>query len=95
MRNLAEKRHNDWVKAIRKRRIDRELKGTRNCRDWYDNLHQYSKNTIFCSCPMCRSKTSKLKMRKSGGPGGKNWPITDKKRIDEMKDQMLDTEDNF
>ena len=92
MRNLAEKRHNDWVKAIRKRRIDRELKGTRHHLDWYDNLHQYSKNKIHCSCPFCRAKTAKGKTPWSGG---KNWSINDEKRIDEMKDQMLDTEDNF
>ena len=23
----------------------------------YDNLHQYSKNKIHCSCPMCSAKT--------------------------------------
>ena len=47
MRNRAEKRHNDWKKAIRKRRIDRFLDGTSPYRqDYYDNLHQYSKNKI-------------------------------------------------
>ena len=40
-------------KALRKRRIARE------CCDWdyYDNLHQYSKNKIHCSCPACQTKT--------------------------------------
>jgi hypothetical protein len=54
MRNQAEKRHNDWKKAIRKRNITRS-------RNWddehYDNLHQYSKNTIHCPA-MCREKTN-------------------------------------
>lgn len=92
MRNKAEKRHNDWIKAIRKRRISREISGPISQHDLYDNLHQYSKNTIHCSCPLCRAKTSKLKMRKCGGPGGKNWPIADEKRIEEMNDQLLDNE---
>ena len=36
---------------IRKKRIGRRILGD----DWYDNDNQYSKNKIFCSCPMCRS----------------------------------------
>ena len=58
MRTTAEKRHNDWKKAIRKRRIDRE-RSPNNLHDWYDNLHQYSKNKIHCSCPMCRGGYTK------------------------------------
>lgn len=52
MRPTAEKRHNDWTKAIRKYRIDHETSPTTN--NYYDNLHQYSKNKIHCSCPLCR-----------------------------------------
>lgn len=86
MRTLAEKRHNDWKKAIRKRRITRSW-GWKE--DYYDNLHQYSKNKIHCSCPFCRAKTAKKKQVWSGG---KNWSIADEKRIEEMKDQILDNE---
>jgi len=53
MRPIAEKRHNDFKKAIRKRRIDRETDNSIYHHDWYDNLHQYSKNKIHCSCPLC------------------------------------------
>jgi len=49
MRKTAEKRHNDWKKAIRKRKII-NAHGI----DYYDNLHQYSKNKIHCSCHVCR-----------------------------------------
>ena len=84
MRTLAEKRHNDWRKAIRKKKIINAYGW-----DYYDNLHQYSKNKIHCSCPFCRAKTAK---GKSPWIGGKNWPINDEKRIDEMKDQILDNE---
>ena len=90
MRSTAEKRHNDWRKAIRKRDIVYHIYGFDN--GWYDNLHQYSKNKIHCSCPLCRSKTGKTKMKRVMGPGGKNWPISDEKRIEEMEDQILDNE---
>lgn len=52
MYSRAERRHNDFRKAIRKKKIcDRYAFG-----GWYDNLHQYSKNKIHCSCPMCCTK---------------------------------------
>ena len=84
MRTHAEKRHNDWKKAIRKRRIINAYGW-----DYYDNLHQYSKNKIHCSCPMCRAKTGK---RKNWGTNRKNWSIADTKRIEEMQDQIFDNE---
>ena len=43
-------------KALRKRRIDRATRWS-GANDLYDNLHQYSKNTIHCSCPDCSTKT--------------------------------------
>lgn len=84
MRTTAEKRHNDWRKAIRKRKIINAYGW-----DYYDNLHQYSKNKIHCSCPMCRAKTGK---RKNWGTNRKNWSIADTKRIEEMQDQIFDNE---
>ena len=89
MRNEAEKRHNDWRKAIRKRNIVRDIYGWNE--GWYDNLHQYSKNKIHCSCPLCASKTRGKTVKKTGGPG-ENWSIQDEKRIEEMNDQLLDNE---
>lgn len=38
------RRHQDWRKALYKRKMDRELEP--NSTDTYDNLHQYSKNKI-------------------------------------------------
>ena len=78
MRTRAEKRHNDWRKAIRKRNIDRDI---HNGPDWFDNLHQYSKNKIFCSCPLCRGLTKH----------GENT-ISDLKKLEEMREQVLDME---
>lgn len=76
MRNMAEKRHNDWRKAIRKKRIINAYGW-----DYYDNLHQYSKNKIHCSCPLCRGLTKK----------GQN-NISDIRKLENMKEQELDNE---
>lgn len=99
MRNTAEKRHNDWKKAIRKRRIDRETQ-IPNSSDWYDNLHQYSKNSIRCGCGMCKryyktnNKGRRRFISKNYAPS-KNWQPADRRRIEEMNDQMFDNEEDF
>ena len=81
MRSMAEKRHNDFRKAIRKFKIDRETMPTGWTHYMYDNLHQYSKNKIHCSCPFCRAKTAK---RKNPWSGGKNWSPSDRRKLDGM-----------
>lgn len=98
MRNTAEKRHNDWSKAIRKRKIVEEVYGWSE--GWYDNLHQYSCNKIHCSCGMC-SRLNKTNnhghRRKIAGnyAPSKNWSINDQRRINEMEDQLEEvSEDN-
>ena len=90
MRETAEKRHNDWKKAIRKQKIVHNVypKDMNNKpSEYYDNLHQYSKNKIHCSCPLCRSKTNNKGSR--FGPC-ENWSISDTRRIEEMKEQMME-----
>lgn len=78
-RTRAERRHNNVNKAIRKERIVKEVY-SENFDGWYDNLHQYSKNKIHCSCPLCSCKTrSKNSLGKSYYP-----PISQQRRIDEM-----------
>lgn len=46
-------------KALRKRRLARGIYHSWGNPEWeyYDNLHQFSKNKIHCSCPMCSTKT--------------------------------------
>ena len=44
-------------KALRKRRITKDVYCMEKDHPYYDNLHQYSKNKIHCSCPNCSSKT--------------------------------------
>ena len=89
MKSRAERRHDDWTKAIRKRNIDRDLQSSSFCYDWYDNLHQYSKNKIHCSCSLCRAKTrnKKYSRRKSWTPSV-NWDDPDMKKIIDMKEQL-------
>ena len=50
----GDRRKIDYKKAKRKARIDI----ARSCDGLplYDNLHQYSKNKIHCSCRLCRGK---------------------------------------
>lgn len=55
----AERRHRDFVKALRKQRIALDLYE----HDWYTSLHAYSKNKIHCSCPMCASKTNNKQLK--------------------------------
>lgn len=44
-------------KALRKRQIVRNVYCWSENPDYYNNLHQYSKNKIHCSCPWCSEKT--------------------------------------
>lgn len=49
----------------RKKRIDRDIYSyIDRSHSYYDNLHQYSKNKIHCSCPMCAAKTKNKGPRK-------------------------------
>ena len=44
-------------KALRKKRIAEEVYYNGKEYPYYNNLHQYSKNKIHCSCPLCSPKT--------------------------------------
>ncbi len=75
MRTRAERRHNNVTKALRKQSISKHNYGF----DWYDNLHQYSKNKVHCSCGMCR-------FRNVYEPDAQ--PIQDLRRIEAMNYQI-------
>ena len=79
MRTRAERRHNDKKKALRKRWITRNAyySYSIDMQEYYDNLHQYSKNKIHCSCPMCAKKTNNRGRHKYYGKGSKNWKHSD------------------
>lgn len=89
MRSTAEKRHNDYKKAIRKREIDRDINGASIFfHDWYDNLHQYSKNKIFRNY----RQSSKTNNRGNYGPS-MNWKLHDRRQLDDL-DYEEEEEDN-
>lgn len=72
-------------KALRKRRIAREIYSYKGytC-EYYDNLHQYSKNKIHCSCPMCSAKTRNKGKRKQTAHGwypSKNYTHSDLRKL--------------
>ena len=79
-------RYNSRMKALRKQRIDRAiysyLDRGRFAREhgYYDNLHQYSKNKIHCSCPLCSAKVSKYK----GRGVTVNYTISDRRKFDRL-----------
>ena len=77
------RRRNDWRHAKKKKN-----KSYYYCKDhpWYSNLHQYSKNKIHCSCPMCARKTNNKHRPYWETP--MNWPTRDKKRLEDMKEQV-------
>ena len=55
--SLSYKRDMMWRKALRKRRLASSFWKNADKYPYYDNLHQYSKNKIHCSCPICSAKT--------------------------------------
>ena len=88
-------------KALRKRRIAREIYrfwkryGAEDDNwEYFDNLHQYSKNTIHCSCPACSSKTrNKGKRRYKAGNYSPhvNYKASDLRKVIAMDEDELET----
>ena len=70
-------------KALRKRRIAEEVYHNGKEHHYYDNLHQYSKNKIHCSCPMCSPKT-----RNKGRRDRKNYMRSLNYKVSELKRQI-------
>ena len=85
-------------KAQRKRRIAREIYHTwansfGDEWEYYNNLHQYSKNKIHCSCPACQTKTRNKGNRrnKSGNyMRSLNYKTSELKRIISMDDDEME-----
>lgn len=87
MRGRAYNRTKSLTKAKRKRNLCRKFYGF----EYYDNLHEYSKNKIHCSCFMCRMKTNEHKMKwSSGGRMKKNWKHSDVQKLVKMDKDMQD-----
>ena len=82
-------------KALRKRRISRYDYYYRvEEKDYYDNLHQYSKNKVHCSCPACQTKTRNKghrRYRKGGYHRAINYKRQDLIRMIEMDQDIEET----
>lgn len=74
-------------KAIRKQRISQEVFPRGYEYPYYDNLHQYSKNKVHCSCPDCNAKT-RNKGHRRYKPGNYhdslNYKAADMREIERM-----------
>ena len=57
MRTKAFNRYQSYVKAKRKQQLAKDIYYDGVNHPYYNNLHQYSKNKIHCSCCMCAAKT--------------------------------------
>ena len=87
MRNKAQKRHNDWREAIRRKNI---LLDHNWEEEWIAPLHYYSKNKIWCSCWMCRHKTNNKKPQHRTYGSYMNWKLSDRRKLDSMDEQELE-----
>ena len=83
----GENRRISIIKALRKRRIDHEVYNYHDSNHgFYDNLHQYSKNKIHCSCPMCSAKTkNKGRRKKNWWAPPRNYKISDLRKIQKLE----------
>ena len=86
IRTRALRRTNDKNKAIRKKKLSDSwtplyLDENGNIYHYYNNLHQYSKNKIHCSCPMCRKKTKSTHRGMSWeGSGRYDYKMSERKQ---------------
>ena len=82
----AYNRYMSRKKALCRRRLARKIYPYDD-KDYYDNLHQYSKNKIHCSCPMCSAKTRNKRKRHRNGQSfapSINYKISDQRKVDSM-----------
>lgn len=104
-RTRAWRRYKNYTKAKRKRDIDVSVSWHSNFwlnldnilnRGMYNNLHQYSKNKIHCSCPWCSPRTrnkGRHRNTKNYAPSI-NYGMMDKKRQMAMDEDIKNFE-NF
>lgn len=81
-RTMAERRRRSHFAAVRRRKIAENVFGF----SYYNNLHQYSKNKIHCSCPLCASKTNSKKLHGRSN----NWKPSDLRKLEQARSQIED-----
>ena len=80
-------------KALRKKRISDNFWPHASNYPYYDNLHQYSKNKIHCSCPACSAKTrNKGNRRKKSGnySDSIHYKLSDLKKVYAMENDLIE-----
>ena len=89
MINRGERRKINFLHAIRKKKIDRQYPlGDKY--PMYNNLHQYSKNKIHCSCPDCRGYSSG-----HGENSIEQLKTSEKRKIQSMETQLKEIDENL
>lgn len=80
----ALRRHYNRMNAFRKKRICTEVYG----HEYYEHLHQYSKNKVHCSCPLCAEPKWHNYLRKHNCRAiAKMNNIHDRRRLTDMIQQ--------
>jgi len=81
-KDRGERRKINFLHAVRKKKIDRQYPlGDKY--PMYNNLHQYSKNKIHCSCPDCRGRSTG-----HGDNSIEQLKISEQKKIHSMENQL-------
>ena len=78
-------------KALRKQKIAKKLYGGER----FDNLHQYSKNKVHCSCPCCSRKTNnkgKNRLKSGNYNPSKDWKHSDAQKIESTEQKLQEYE---
>lgn len=89
VKSMAYNRDISFRKARHKQRVSRYWCWHYNG-EYYDNLHQYSKNKIHCSCPLCSSKSKNKGKRKNYWAKSRNWKISDLRKIEKFEAELKD-----
>lgn len=76
----------DFIHALRKKNKSRAGLNY-DSSEWYDNLHQYSKNKIHCSCSMCNRRKGSVD---AGNNCVKHYSFTDQRKIAAQSSQIYD-----
>ena len=92
MKNRAERRHLDFTKAIKKRKLYKDCFMNYTEEEKYDNLHQYSKNKIHCfhrADAHDGIKTNNRGRKKYYGQASKRWKASDLRKVVALEEQLL------
>ena len=84
VQDRGERRKINFSHAVRKKKIDSQYPYNVN-HPYYDNLHQYSKNKIHCSCPDCRGKDWSYSENSL-----EQYKISDRKKFHRLENQLED-----